>query len=156
MVGRTFSELTNFRRFDTDWIGLAGRRAFFKASADPFGTNPMQLQQVFAVDTLGRHPRQVTQFRDVDPARECAGLPASASFTSSQGGAQDTRGRTLVFDLSCDAFEYGRAGRAAVRDRSARVPAGPSSRMPAGVWSVRTGSLTVELPGPFAYSELRR
>src|SRR5262249_8738570 len=51
--GKNLLELTNFRRSDTDWIGLAGRQAFFYASADPLGTNPMQLQQVFAIDTLG-------------------------------------------------------------------------------------------------------
>src|SRR5262249_52360641 len=103
--GKNLLALTSFRRFDTNWIGLAGRHAFFPASAHPFGTHPMQLQRVFAVDTLGRHLRQVTQFRDVDPARECAGLPAGGCFIDTQNQAQDLRGRTVVFTSSCDPFD---------------------------------------------------
>jgi hypothetical protein len=154
--GKNLLELTNFRRWDTDWLGLAGRQAFFVTSADPFGTNPMQVPQAFVVDTLGRHMRQVTQFRDIDPARECAGLPLlSGCFVGNQKGTQDTRGRTVVFDSSCDAFDTGVLGEQlfAIDPHTFRLVQLTAAR---GCVVAPDGSFTVELPGPFAYSELRR
>jgi len=153
--GKNLLQLTNFRRWDTDWLGLAGRHAFLDASADPFGTNPMQLQQLFAVDTLGRHLRQVTQFHDIDPTRECAGLPAGACAIENQKGVQDPEGRTFVFNSSCDPFDTGALGEQlfAVDPHTFRLVQLTSAR---GCVVAPDGSLTVELPGPFAYSELRR
>src|SRR5262249_14414276 len=144
-----------FRHWETDWIGLAGRQAFFHTRADPLGSNPMQIDQIFAVDTLGRHMRQITQFRDVDPARECAGFPAGPCFSSNQKGTLDPRGQTGVFDSSCDAFDTGAVGEQlfAIDLHTSRLVQLTQAR---GCAVGPDGSLTVELPGPFAYSELRR
>src|SRR5262249_27858009 len=146
--GKNLHQLTRFRHWETDWIGLAGRHAFLNTRADPLGTNPMQLDQVFAVDTLGRDMRQVTQFRDVDPARECAGFPAGSCFTSNQKGTQDPSGRTVVFDSSCDAFDTGAVGEQlfAIDPHTFRLV--QLNGCPGGCVVDPDGSLTVELPGP--------
>src|SRR5262249_24376388 len=126
------------------------------ASADPFGSNPMQRPQVFAVDTLGRHLRQVTQFHDIDPARECGGLPPlSACGTATQTGVQDPRGRTVVSDSSCDLFNTGTLGEQlfAIDSHTFRIVQLTAAR---GCVVAPDGSITVEMPGPFAYSERRR
>jgi hypothetical protein len=72
--GKNLVQLTNFRRTDT-FIGFLNptrTRAFFMASADPFGTNPLESCQMFSVDTVGGGLRQVTHF---DP-RTRAGTPS--------------------------------------------------------------------------------
>lgn len=62
--GRNLLQLTNFDRVDTVALFLSRdrRRAFFQASADPFGTNPTENCQLFSVDTLGSSMRQLTRF----------------------------------------------------------------------------------------------
>jgi len=136
-------------------LGVQQYVSGFAQSADPFGTNLMQLQQVFAIDTLGRHLRQVTQFRDVYPAPECGGLPTFACFIDNQSGAQDLRGRTVVFGSSCDPFDTGAVGEQlfAIDPHTFRLAQLTAAH---GCVVEPDGSLTGELPGPFAYSELRR
>jgi hypothetical protein len=67
--GKRLLQLTNFRRPDTSRVFLTpdGRRAFLRASADPLGTNPSGTCQLFSIDTLGAHLRQVTHFREGKP-----------------------------------------------------------------------------------------
>src|SRR5262249_20669981 len=67
--GKRLLQLTDFHRPDTSRVLLAadGRRAFFLASADPFGTNPSGGCQLFSIDTLGAHSRQLTHFREGQP-----------------------------------------------------------------------------------------
>jgi hypothetical protein len=59
--GRTLFQLTDFHRSDTQGVFLngSGTRAFFLASADPFGTNPYVQCQFFSIDTVGGGLRQV-------------------------------------------------------------------------------------------------
>jgi hypothetical protein len=66
---------------DTSRVFLArdGRHAFFRASADPFGTNPSENCQLFSVDTLGAHLRQLTTFQeDRTPVTGRGAVPARA------------------------------------------------------------------------------
>ncbi len=153
--GKNLLQLTHFRRWETDWIDLAGRHAFLHASADPFGTNPAQLTQVFSLDTLGRRLRQVTRFREVAGALECAGVPAGPCATGIQNGPQYPRSRAVVFYSSCDAFDTGTLGGQlfAIDAHTLRLVQLTAAR---GCVVGPDDSVTVELPGPFAYAEVHR
>src|SRR4029450_4092410 len=60
--GKDLVHLPNFRRTDTftGFLNPTRTRAFFMASADPFGTNPLESCQLFSVDTFGGGGRHVT------------------------------------------------------------------------------------------------
>lgn len=66
LAGKTLLQLTNFNRNDTlsEILTADRRRAVFRASADPLGTNGSENCQLFSIDTLGAHLRQLTHFRD--------------------------------------------------------------------------------------------
>jgi hypothetical protein len=56
------TRLTNLRRGETTsaFLNVTGTRAFFLASADPLGTNPYRLCQMFSINARGRRLRHLT------------------------------------------------------------------------------------------------
>ena len=106
LSGRNVLQLTNFDRSDTTRAGrggeVVGRRVFFGASADPFGTNPDQYCQIFSVNTRGTDLRQLTHLRDrVRPS-------TSGCFSPFPGACSidryfvDRRSGAIVFTSNCD------------------------------------------------------
>src|SRR5262249_38740641 len=76
--GKKLLQLRKFRGVDTGrgFLGADGRRVFFTASADPFGANPSENCQLFSIDRLGGHLRQVTRFREgARSVNGCSNLP---------------------------------------------------------------------------------
>jgi hypothetical protein len=111
LEGPRLLQLTNFRRVDTgrEFLSVNGRRAFFHASADPLGTNPTENCQLFSIDTLGRHLRQLTHFREGErsvngcqdgPPPGCGGGIASQDPVTGTGAL--TAGRSgSTFPTTC-------------------------------------------------------
>jgi hypothetical protein len=155
LEGPRLLQLTNFRRNDTarELLSINGRRAFFRASADPLGTNPTENCQLFSIDTLGRRLRQVTNFnRGGSTSKSCLYLRRPGCIL--EGARQDPATRSVVFHSSCDPLgtnPYGgqvfamRPGGAGLRQLTA-----------ARGFTTAGGTVHVELPGPFAYSAIRR
>jgi len=151
--GKKLLQLTNFRRVDTGrgFLSADGRRVFFTASADPFGANPSENCQLFSIDRLGGHLRQVTRFREGARSVDgCANLPPPGCNV--QVTTQDPVTRTVVFQSSCDPFGTTPNGGSqifAMREDGSRLRQLTDTR---GAVMGTDGSLTVELPGPWAYS----
>jgi hypothetical protein len=159
--GQRLLQLTDFHRIDTSRVFLTadGHRAFFISSADPFGTNPSGTCQMFSIDTLGTHLRQLTRFREGEPfpvgqdsANECstAGpfLPPGCSIFAAY---QDPVTKTVIFNSNCDPFgnnPYG-AQLFAMRPDGSQLRQLTSTR---GRLIEDTGAVTLEVPGPAAYS----
>jgi hypothetical protein len=145
-------QLTNFRRVDTGrgFLSANGRRVFFTASADPLGANPSKNCQLFSIDRVGGHLRQVTRFREVDRSvAGCSNVPPGCNI---QVTTQDPVTRTVVFQSSCDPLGTTPNGGSqifAMRPDGSRLRQLTDTR---GVVRGTDGSLTVELPGPWAYS----
>src|SRR5262245_21574919 len=162
--GRTLFQLTNFHRSDTQgvFLSVGETRAFFLASADPFGTNPYVQCQFFSIDTVGGGLRQVTHFNPggrspfdlgcfgpLRPGCQIGGGGPSPVF-----GVQDPVTKAIVFDSSCDPVQANPYGDQAFAMR----PDGSGLRQltdAAGFTENADGSIRVELPGPFAYSARR-
>src|SRR5262249_19260014 len=103
--GKKLLQLTNFRRVDTGrgFLSADGRRVFFTASADPFGANPSENCQLFSIDRLGGHLRQVTRFREgARSVNGCSNLPPPGAGCNVQVTTQDPVTQTVVFQSSCD------------------------------------------------------
>ena len=102
---RDLIQLTNFGRYETYalFLGADRRRAFFIASADPLGHNPAGDCQLFSIDTLGGHLRQLTRFTQSEPSQfGCGGAPPPGC---SIGDAyQDPVTRTVLLNSNCDPF----------------------------------------------------
>jgi hypothetical protein len=153
-------QLTNFNRLDTGatLLGVGGlvtpdrQRVVFEASADPFGTNPDENCQIFSIDTLGADLRQLTTFG------EGAHAEAGCFYPYPRGAGcliyfvgLDRRSDSLLFYSSCNpkgtnpnggqffAMHFDGTG---LRQLSAFR----------GMTTAADGTVTVELPGPFAYS----
>jgi hypothetical protein len=108
---RDVLQLTSFGRRDTlaMFLSTDGRRVFFIASADPFGRNPDGNCQLFSIDTVGGHLRQLTRFVQGEAS------PRGCAFAGPPGCAigyaiQDAVRGTVVFDSSCDASGLGSLG----------------------------------------------
>ncbi len=157
--GRKLLQLTNFGHGDT---GLGGKlldrraqRGYFTASADPLGENPSQNCQLFSIDTLGRGLRQLTHFHEVDRSEGGCGYPPIAD-PDRPGCAigpifQDRVTRTIVFHSACDPFGTGTYGGQVFSVR----PDGTGLRQLTGMRGLvreADGAVSVELPGPVAYS----
>jgi hypothetical protein len=150
--GKTLLQLTNFRRADTfvAFLSANGQRVFFTASADPLGANPTENCQLFSIDTLGTHLRQVTHFREGDQP-SAAGCFASRCYVESSAAFQDPVTRTVVFESSCDPLGTNPYGEQvfAMRPDGSRLRQLTATR---GFTTDADGAVTVELPGVFAYS----
>jgi hypothetical protein len=153
--GKELLQLTNFRRVDTGrpFLSANGRRVFFTASADPLGANPSENCQLFSIDRVGGHLRQVTRFREgARSVNGCSNLPPPGAGCNVQVTTQDPVTRTIVFQSSCDPLGTNPIGGSqifAMRPDGSRLRQLTDTR---GVVMGTDGSLTVELPGPWAYS----
>ena len=84
------------------FVDVNGRRAFFVASADPFGTNPTNTCQLFSIDTLGRRLRQLTDFATLGPSQlGCSPNTLGVGCNIQFPGYQDPVTRTVLFSSSC-------------------------------------------------------
>ncbi len=147
---RSVLQLTNLRRIDTDgqFLDTAAGRVFFRASADPFGTNPQHDCQLFSIDVLGAGLRQVTFFDSAAPSIfGCAAFAPPGCGLA--GAVQDPASRTVVFSSSCDPLGSNPHGAQVFAMR----PGGSGLRQLTSARGVTTtpGETVVELPGPFAY-----
>jgi hypothetical protein len=151
-------QLTNYRRLDT-WAGFLTRdrkRAVFLASADPVRVNPYRTCQLFSVDVHGGVPRQITHldsgFRG--PNAGCA-LASGISYGAYRVVTQDPVTGTIVFDTTTDALKV-RPGTSGADQIFAIRPDGGGLRQltegPTGTHFPNTVGVSVEQPGPFAYS----
>jgi len=160
--GKNVVQLTTFGRRDTGGTGgellsIDRRRVFFRASADPLGTNPSENCQLFSVDRFGRHLRQITHFGPSEGARSVGGCGTAGPFPPGCDLAtfiQDPVTRTLVFISSCDPLgrnPYGGQLFAMRPDGSGlrQLTASP------GLVIEADGTVDTELPGPFWYSGRR-
>jgi hypothetical protein len=99
-------QLTNFGRLDTSRVFLArdGRRAFFRAAADPLGTNPSKSCQLFSITTLGTHLRQLTRFQEAELATPGCGFLIGGTGRAVFDGSQDPTTHEVVFYSTCNPF----------------------------------------------------
>jgi hypothetical protein len=149
--GMNLLQLTNFRRFDTSQPLLAGdrQRVFFVASADPLGGNPAANCQIFSIDRTGGDLQQITTFREGDTSMNgCLFGPPPGCAVAFLGQDADTQ--TLLTYASCDPFGTNSFGSQIFAVR----PDGSGLRQLTSVRGVvaQTDQVTVELPGPFAFS----
>jgi len=149
--GNNILQLTNFRRSDT-WSALVDvdrEHVYFTASADPLGTNPSGNCQMFSTDRLGRHLRQLTNFRETE--RSIVGCSGQAWPRGCSVAAvwQDARSRTLVFYSNCDPLGTNPNG----GQIFAMQPDGSGLRQLTDSHGLvfESGALIGELPGPWAY-----
>ncbi len=155
--GTRLLQLTNFRHTDTGFGGKLldrrARRGYFTASADPLGQNPSANCQLFSIDTLGRGLRQLTHFQEVDRALNGCGFGV---FGGCAIGPifQDEVTKTIVFYSACDPFGTGINGGQvfAMRPDGTKLRQLSATR---GMVREADGAVSVELPGPVAYSSLQ-
>jgi hypothetical protein len=148
--GSRLLQLTDFREFtERRFLSRDRRRAFFVTPADPLGTNPGGHCQLFSVDTIGAHLRQVTRFREGErSANGCRpGPPPGCNILDA---AQDPVTRSVVFYSSCDPFGTNPYGGQVFAMR----PDGTQLRQLTATRGrvEEAGAVSVELPGPIAYS----
>lgn len=105
--GRNVLQLTSFHRADTiGWSFFRGR-VLVEASANPLGTNPGDLCQLFSVGRLGGRLRQLTHLPPDAGGRQpvgcnAPGIPGAECTISNQGVAQDAKTGAVLFQSSCD------------------------------------------------------
>jgi hypothetical protein len=146
--GKNLLQLTHFGLYCTLSMFLGSRRrALFSTSADPLGTNPFHIKQIFSIDTLGRGLRQITRLVGVPV--QCGGTPAGPCGDIL--GLQDPSTDTIVFKASCGDLRQG-----AFDDQIFAIrPDGSGLRQltaARGCVVDADGAVTVELAGPFGYS----
>ncbi len=149
--GDDLLQLTNFHRSDTSTPLLSPdrQRIFFVASADPFGTNPTTNCQIFSVDRIGADLRQLTSFsQDGTSENGCFFGPPPGCAVAFLG--QDAQTHTLVTYSSCDPFGSNPYGSQIFAIRPDGSGLRQLTRLRGVV--VAEDSITVELPGPFAFS----
>ena len=147
--GKDLLQLTHFGLQGTVAMFLGSRRsALLSSIADPLGTNPSHVTQVFSIDTLGRRLRQVTRL--VGAPLWC-GWGAPAVFCDDIVGLQDPATDTIVFQAACGGLrESAFAGQIfAIRPDGSALRQLTAAR---GCVIGADGSVTFEAPGPFGYS----
>ena len=155
--GRHLVQLTDFHRVDTFGLLLDSRRqrAVFVASANPpHGDNPTENCQLFSIDTLGAHLRQLTHFREGDhsvPGCDSGPPPGGCSVSLSTLAREDPATGTIVFDSSCDPFGTNPFGVQlfAVQANGSRLRTLTHAR---GYVVAPDGSFTTELVGNWDYA----
>ena len=153
-------QLTRFGRTETG-LGLtaihsrSGGRILFEASADPFQMNPTNTCQFFSIDPLGGGLRQLTRFHSgASSPVGCSGalpFPPVCGMRPDSPLSLDFAGRTLMFTSSCDPFGQNLVG----GQIFAMHPDGSGLRQVThyrGVQTSSDGTVTVEVPGPTAFS----
>jgi len=147
--GKDLLQLTHLGLQNTVALFLGSRRrALFSSTADPLGTNPSHIQQVFSIGTLGRGMRQVTRLAGA-PLR-CGGA-AAGDCGAQLSGLQDPATDTIVFEANCGGIrESAFAGQIfAIRPDGSGLRQLTAAR---GCVVGADGSVTFEVPGPFGYS----
>lgn len=151
--GQNLLQLTQMGRSDTQFpFRLRDRdHVVFAASGDPVKRNASNTCQLFNIDVLAGHLRQLTRF-DGGPA--APGCTSAASCTVAQSlDVQDPATGAIVFDSSCTAF-----GSSAVSQQVYAIrPDGSGFRQLTNYRGMTTdadGAVSVELPGPVAYQAL--
>lgn len=166
-------QLSRFGRSDTTrgFLDRTGRRAVFRGSADPFGTNPTENCQLFSIDALGTRLRELTFFREAARSEQgCSdgrrpGCNVSAVW-------QDPKIGTVLLASGCDPFRAPAAARTSPTPRefveagnfhglqlfSMQADGSTPCRLTdfAGLTFGADGAVTVELPGPTRYPGLTR
>jgi hypothetical protein len=155
--GQSTLQLTNYGRSDTGAgappIRLRDHEhVVFPASADPVGLNPEHGVQLFRIDTLGGHVRQLTHFApSASVPVACTGAPTATCTTPvNLGIKQDPIVGTLVVDSSCDPLGLSPVS----QQLYALRPDGSGFRQITNYRGLTCddGAVDVELPGPIAYS----
>jgi len=149
-------QLTNFGRVDTGLgvVSTDGRRVFFAASANPFGTNPSEHCEFFSIDPLGADLRQLTQFgAGAHSTGGCLSVPQQpgSGCYSPSGPIIDPQTGTLVFSSTCDPLGTNPNGEQLFAMHADGTGMRQLTAM-RGVVTAADGSVDVELPGPGAYS----
>ena len=150
--GEHILQLTNFgRRGDTIpfFLNVARSRAFFKTTADPLKMNPCNNQQMFSINTRAGGLRQLTQF---NVASGCSNRPACS--IGRYLAVQDPVTRAVLFDSECDPLGANRFGSQVFVMRTDGLGLRQLTDA-AGLTTNPDGSIRVELPGPFAYSDVK-
>src|SRR5262249_24055777 len=96
--GARILQLTNFGRDDTGgaFVDVTGRRGFVTGSVDRFGKNPTENCQLFAIDDLGGHLRQLTHFTEGEhSANGCFGGAPPGCGVGAGLATQDLATRTV-------------------------------------------------------------
>jgi hypothetical protein len=148
--GHRVLQLTSFGQSDTVQVEPTRGGVQFGSSADPFGENPDGVCQLFAIDSLGGHLRQLTHFPyDHRPKNGCL-LLADASCTIN-GDVWDRRTGMVGVVSSCDALGRNPDGEQVftMRPDGSRIRQITSFR---GIEKFPDGSVRVELGGPYGYS----
>jgi WD40-like Beta Propeller Repeat len=155
-------QLTNYRRMDTfpAFLTPDRKRAVFLASADPLGTNPHGSCQLFSIGVSGGVPRQITR---LDPGFRLPNPGCALAFGIGYGLfrpiTQDPVTRTIVFNTTLDVLKL-RPGVSVFEERADQIfairPDGSGLRQltesPRGTHFPNTDGVSVEHPGPYAYS----
>jgi hypothetical protein len=152
--GTGLLQLTKFDRSDTQFnIPLRDRaHIVVGASADPLRENPWNTCQLFSVDRLGGHLRQLTHF---DPGATAPGGCATGAAPPGctilfNVGIQDRSTGAMVFDSNCDPFGVSAVSQQLFALRSN----GTGFRQLTAYRGTTTGpggTVDVELPGPISY-----
>lgn len=150
--GEHVLQLTDFRRNDTydPVLSGSGDSIAFVGAGDPLGSNPDNNCQIFSIDRLGGHFRQLTSFRSPGAGSGCLinvfPLGCIAHFL---GSTQEDG--TLVFYSDCDPFGTGVQG----GQIFAMDPDGSGLHQLTNTRGFEPapadGGALLELPGPFAY-----
>jgi hypothetical protein len=151
--GDNLLQLTNFRRSDTSTPirGRDGQRVFFVASADPLRMNPTTNCQIFSVDRNGAGLEQLTTFTQGGVSHNGCffGIPPGCAVAFL---GQDVGTETLVMYSSCDPLGANPYGSQIFALR----PDGSGLRQLTQLRGLEVSDaedmVTVELPGPFAFS----
>ena len=164
--GESLLQLTPFGRYDTGSLGAVlsrdQQRVLFTASANPwssvsaqspFQSNPHENCQLFSVDTLGGDLRQLTNFDEGQPSLGGCGVsqpPPDGCFVSIVG--QDLGTDTVVFESNCHPFDTNPYSHQvfSIRFDGTDVRQLTDTR---GFETALDGTVTVELPGPVAYTQ---
>jgi hypothetical protein len=149
-------QLTNYGRSDTAFpTRLRDRQhVVFRASANPpdLNQNTQFGSQLFRVDGLGGHVRQLTHFpRFATVPVACTGAPtATCGLPVNAPVKQDLVTGTLLFDSNCDPLGLG----AVSQQLYALRPDGSGLHQLSNYRGLTCddGAVNVELPGPIAYS----
>ncbi len=152
--GEKTLQLTNYGRSDTSWATRLRNRQqiVFRASADPLGSNPEHGPQIFRIDRLAGHLRQLTRFGSAMMAPACTGIPRRlCTMPVDAAIGQDGVTGSLIFDATCDPFGVSGISQQlyAIRPDGSGLRQLTTYR---GVTCDVDGTVSVELPGPIAYS----
>jgi hypothetical protein len=146
-------QLTNLDSHDLRFEDVSpnGRRFLFITPDGPAETNPTHNCQLYSVDDLGAHVRQITHFAETDHATSGCNftLPRKGCGISTTFWDQVTN--EIVTYSSCDPLGSNPTG----GQLFAMRPDGSHLRQlthAAGLRIEEDGTVVTELPGPFRYS----